>query len=181
MKQITEKYGNVTALQTAAKLRIVNLSSPGSWTQQTINLNVAVLIYDIINSGPGLSALDDELFNLIVKHCLSTQSYKDWMKKLRTALSQSSTYGISKSVTDEGNLYQAASKFWEARNSMSSEDFDPTKAYEKKETKEEWMLKRKLFYQFSIELIAQGTQEQLDYKKTIDEKKGKKDSYKSQC
>ena len=30
MKQITEKYGNVTALQTAAKLRIVSLSSPGS-------------------------------------------------------------------------------------------------------------------------------------------------------
>ena len=137
MKQITKKYGNVTALQNADKLRIVSLSSPGSWTQQTINLNVAVLIYDRIHSGPRLSALDDELFNLMVKHCLSTQSYKDWMKKLRTALSQSSTYGISGTVADEGNLYQAANKFWDARNSINSEDFNPTKAYEKKETKEE--------------------------------------------
>ena len=113
--------------------------------------------------------MDDELFNLIVKHCLSTQSYK-----FRTALSQSSTYGISGTVTDEGNLYQAANKFWDARNSLNSEDFDPTKAYEKKETKEEWMLKRKLFYQFSIELIAQGALEQIDYKKVVDEKKKKK-------
>ena len=36
------------------------------------------------------------------------------------------------------------------------------------------MLKRKLFYQFSIELIAQGALEQIDYKKVVDEKKDKK-------
>ena len=34
-------------------------------------------------------------------------------------------------------------------------------------------MKRKLFYKFGVELIAQGTQEQLDYKKMVDEKKEK--------
>ena len=44
-------------------------------------------------------------------------------------------------MEEEGNIYQNVNKLWEARTSLTNEDFDPSKAYEAKKTKEEWALK----------------------------------------
>ena len=75
--QIVSKLGTAKSLQTAEKVRIVSLPNPGTWAQQTANLNRAVLLYDRLRSGPGLELLDDELFSLMIRHCLSLQSNRD--------------------------------------------------------------------------------------------------------
>ena len=90
--QIVVNLGTTQALQTAAKVRLATLPNPGTWHQQTANLNLAVLLYERLQSGPGLESLEDELFSLLIKHCLSAQSIREWLKRMRAALSQSETF-----------------------------------------------------------------------------------------
>ena len=74
LKQIVTKLGSAQALQMAAKVRIASLPNLGTWSQQTANLNLAVLLFDRTRSGPGLESLDDELFSLMIRYFLSSPS-----------------------------------------------------------------------------------------------------------
>ena len=96
---------------------------------------------------------------------INSQTLSEWdnkqgmAKKTSSSPSQLDNFGLASSIDEEGNIYKAPSNFWEARTTLSSSEFDPSKSYKVKETKDEWLLKRKLFFQFTHELIAQGNQE----------------------
>ena len=111
LRQIQDKFGNVTKLQTAAKARIVGLPSLGTWSYQTSNLNLAVMLIDRLHAGPGLEALYEELFSFMVKNCVSNMSQEEWSNRLRTVLGQTNTYSLTGAIKDNGNLYQSADLF----------------------------------------------------------------------
>ena len=107
--QLQTKYVNSLQMQKDAKRRVRKINPPSNWAEQTAALNLAVNIIELFRDGPGITSLDDQLFELLITHCLTRQQLKDWDKYLREATVQQSTFGSSiPSTSLGGSLYSSA-------------------------------------------------------------------------